>query len=1324
MGYFKLRTGFLGTLLLLTINCAPGLAQSIPQIEKFTEVNGDFQDINGVQQDEVGNLWIASTAHIEKYNSRGSEFFNIFKGLPENTGKINSIFIDSRDDIWVGVENGLLKFDPGKNLFVAIASERPSTQSNIQRITEGENGDLWIGARNGIWKYAGEKLSLVTFFPREQSVHQLLYVNRQIVFGTSKGLFVMDENSNKYKKVSLAGSRELNVQSLLFTGEFYLIGTLEDGLYRTFPNFLVTEKIYSLPYSSQKLPISGLSQDRSGNFYIATKGDGLLILNRDLKLVSHYIVQEDNNFSISDNTINGLFLDRHNTLWISTDSGQINSLNLRENNFEFLRHDPKKFASLADNYTTAIAEDRNGNIWIGNRQGLSIWNPKNDSWQHLKNLSFSQQSNIPDVIKDLKADEMHMWVATSNDGIYKVNINTLLRAHYSVDSRVKTGLRNVKALLVDSNKNIWAGGEAGNLIKIKGNDEIENFPLNDIEALRQLSTGDIIAAGRNGVFKIEKNSNKAISLNKLRPNAQSLPYFGINAISETSAGEILLATEGAGIIIYEPVSNSYKLVNVAGGLPSNRVQGLIVQEGNDIWAGTSKGLVNFRVGNPQDMRIYDKEDGLLSPVFTRGSFARLDNKLAFGTFKGVSIFSPDKLKSKPQSVPGLVIGAVEVDSKNKKGKKIRSVGGGGELNLEHDENSLRFNFYGVEPGMDRQINYSWKLEGYDVEWSRPGTQNQVNYANLPPGNYAFLVKAGTENGGWSQAEKISIEISGPWWLSPAAITGYALALLLLLIIPFLLTKVGKKRRIKKARSQVYKNISQEIGTPLTILLASLENISEEKGTGNSHRIRGIVSRLKELLDPILNFQNINFSRISQEPGITRISVKRFMQELVKDLEPLLKQKGLEIIVNNQWNQEYFFYDVNYLNKIFFNIISNSVKYSFQDGKIIINLIKTNKGDLKVQIADNGTGLPYEDQKVIREYYRNPKAVSSKGNAGEVNLLYVKDLIEKLGGSIGFESSKDQGTTFTLILKNYNKAEVKKGTQPDNELTDSPVAMLEEQPLVESPSVAAIETTIEPLEETRQTLSREARQGRIKIIIAEDNDELRKVFAASLRKLGDVYEAQNGAQAFELATKLNPSIIIADLEMPGMDGLALNKALRNDPALDLIPLYLMIPESGKLQFPDNTGNELLNIIKKPVNIDVLLEMIAEKLEMSLPVPFANANLSARNSRLLKQGIEDDVLSRLEKFIVQNITTISFTEEEIAAALGITPVTLSSRLRERTGLSIHDFVIKTKLEFAKALIAAGNFDLAEVSRLSGFRNKDLFFSAFKKHFGFMPGTIIEK
>lgn len=1321
MGYFKLRIGVGAVILCMFLNLSPALAQGVPQIERFTEVNGDFQKINGVQQDDIGNLWIASDSHVEKYNSHGSEFYNVFKGLPENTGKINTIFIDSREEIWVGVETGLLKFDPGKNLFLPIVSERPSTQSNIQRIAQDDNGNLWLGASNGIWKYSGDKLALIAFFPAEQSVHQLLYVNRQIVFGTSKGLFTMDEGTDKYKKISLAGNRELNVQSLLFTGEYYLIGTREDGLYKTFPNFLVTEKVYSLPYSSQKLPISGLSHDKSGNIYVGTKGDGLLILNRDLKLVSQYIVQEDNNFSIADNTINGLFLDRHNTLWVSTESGQINSLNLRENNFEFLRHDPKKFASLADNYTTAIAEDTNGSIWIGNRQGLSIWNPKNDSWQHLKNLSFSKQSNIPDNVRDLQADGAHMWVATQNDGVYKVNISTLLRAHYSVDSKIKTGLQNVKALLVDSDKNIWAGGEEGNLIKITPNDQITSYPLKNIDALRQLSSGEIIAGGRNGVFKIEKSGTGITSLNNLKPSAQKLPYFTINAISETANGEIIFATEGAGIIIYDPAAGSYKIVNKANGLPSNRILGLLVHEGNEIWAGTSRGLVTFKPGKEDDIRIFDKEDGLLSPVFTRGSFAKLDNKLAFGTFKGVSIFSPDKLKNEPRAVPNLIIGAVQVDSKNKSSKKLKSVGSGGKLNLEHDENSVKFNFYGIEPGIDRQINYSWKLEGYDEEWSLPGLQKEVNYASLAPGEYTFLVKAGYGNGSWSEAKEIPFTVSGPWWVGTPAIIAYVAAGILLILLLFLLFSGNKKSRMKRARAQVYKNLGQELGTPLSILLASLDNISEEQEIKGRQRLRNITGRLRELMDPFLNFQAANFSKKDAKPSISRISLKTFMQDLVKDLRPLLKQKNLEIIVNDQWNREFFFYDVDYLNKIFLTIISNSVKNSFEDGKIIINLIKTNRGDLKVQIADNGTGLPYEDQKIIREYYRNSKAGAPKSR--EIDLLFVKDLIDKLGGSIVFESSKDQGTTFTLILKNYNKAEGGVKPQPIPQPAVDEVVKAAELPLENIPQPKD-EVKAEVFEEKQVVVPTFETHEKKKILIAEDNVELRKVIAEFLRKLGEVYEARNGEEAFELAINLKPDVIISDFEMPEMDGLALNKALRNHPVLARTPLYLMIAETDTLQFPENTGNELLNIIKKPVNIDALLEMVAQKLEVSLALPSANTNLSARNRKLLMGGGNEDPYAGLQKFILNNITKTSFPAEELAAYLGITLVSLTSRLREKFGVNPEEFVIKTKLEFAKNLIAEGNFDLAEVSRLSGFQNKDLFFSAFKKYFGFMPGTIIEK
>ncbi|TVZ25517.1 signal transduction histidine kinase [Gillisia sp. Hel_I_86] len=1329
MGHSKLKIFLAGSLILLGNAISDCMAQEVPGIEKLTEVNGSFEKINEIQQDSIGNLWIASDDHVQRYNSFFSEFYSQFKGMPEKAGKINTLFIDSQNRIWTGTENGLYRYNPEKNVFVAIPSERANTKTNVQQIAEDEFGKIWIGSNSGIWNYTRNQLVLISPFPSKQSVNDLAPVDQRIVFGTSKGLFSLNKNSGQYKKIPLLSYKDFNVRSILFTGEAYLIGTQENGLYKTDKNFSNPEKIYSLPFSAQKTPIEDISIDKAGNVYLASKGDGLLILNKNLKLASHYLQQENNNLSLSDNSLNGLFLDKYNTLWVSTESGQINSINLKQNNFEFLRHDPKKYSSLADNFTTAIEEDKNGNVWFGTRQGLSVWNRRSDSWQHLKNLSFKYQSNIPDIIRDLQADDMHMWVATFNDGVYKININTFLRAQYSTDALNKTGLQKVNALLVDTNKNVWAGGEDGNLTRIDPNNEIKSFTLRGISAMAQLDNGDVLAAGKNGVFNIHTGANTFQPIKKLDPNTKNLPYFNINTISETLSGEIVLATEGAGIVVYNPEAGSVKVINVKSGLPSNRIQGLLIYGRNEVWAGTNKGLVNFVIEDNPTIRVFDKDDGLLSAVFTRGSFAQLDNKLAFGTLKGVSVFNPNKLKSKPETVPNILFGALDVMSKEDGTKSLANFDSGKKLKLGPDQNSFHIKFYGMTPGDYSQLAYSWKLEGLDTEWSDPSTQNEANYANLAPGKYTFLVKAKKANGQWSAVKQVSMNIASPWWASTGAYVIFGILLLALIGIPLYLFRIHKKRESKAARSKFYSNLNQEIGTPLTILLTSLENIAEEESK-TKHRLKNTVNRLKELLEPILNFQPSKFRKANAAPVISRIALDNYFEELIKDFNPLLRQKNLEIIVNNQWNQEFFYYDADNLNKIFFNLISSAIKYSFDEGKIIINLIGTNKGDLKIQVADNGLGLPREDQKVIKEYYRSSRSGIAAENSEHINLLYVKDFIDKLGGTIVFESSKDQGTTFTLILKNHIKDEIAQAPKTEEiqqVLVEKPILKNEpELTVIRDTKPIKVEEKVEIEESVPQEIvsKNESTTEEIRILIVEDNDELRKVFVQSFKKLGEVFDAKNGLEAYEIASRIIPNAILTDFDMPGMDGITLYNAIKENPDLHNVPVFVMVTDENRMQLPVEDQSELLQLIAKPVNLELLLLKVEGKMKASAIQPYVNTNLSERNSNLLKGGLDDKFIANLEAIIVQNIHDSSFTVEDLSEAIGMSSNSLYLKLKNLNGLTPLDFITRTKLIYARSLLNKGESDLSEVARQAGFQNKDIFFSSFKKYFGFMPGTIMEK
>lgn len=1325
MGHFKLKIFLAGSLILFGNVISECFAQEVLGIEKLTEINESFQKINEIQQDSIGNLWIASDEHVQRYNSFFSEFYTRFKGIPENAGKINTLFIDSQNRIWTGTENGLYRYNPEKNVFVVIPSERANLKTDVQQIAEDEFGKIWVGSNTGIWNLSNTQLVLISPFPSKQSVNKLAPVDQRIVFGTSKGLFSLNKNSGHYKKIPLASNKDFNIRSILFAGEYYLIGTQENGLFKTDKNFKNPEKVYSLPYSTQKTPIVDIALDKLGNVYVASNGDGLLILNENLKLTSHYLHEEGNNLSLSDNALNGLFLDKYKTLWVSTETGQINSINLKQNNFVFLRHDPKKYSSLADNFTTAIEVDKNGNVWFGTREGLSIWNRTSDSWQNLKNLSFKYKSKIPDIIRDLQADDMHMWVATFNDGIYKININTFLRAHYSIDATNKISLQKVNALLVDTNKNIWAGGEEGNLTRIGANGDIKSYTLRNISAMAQLASGEIIAAGKNGVFNIQTGGITFQPIKKLDPNTKNLPYFNINAISETLSGELVLATEGAGIIIYNPETGSFKVIDEKSGLPSNRIQGLLIYGRNEIWAGTNKGLVNFIIEDNPTIRIFDKDDGLLSAVFTRGSFAQLDNKLAFGTLKGVSVFNPNNLKSNPSTVPNILMGSLNILSKDKDSNKTyANISFGKKLKLDSDQNSFHIKFYGLIPGDYSQLAYSWKLEGLEEEWSPPSSQNEANYANLAPGNYTFLVRGKKANGNWSAVKEISINVASPWWSSTGAYLLYGLLIVLLIGVPLYILSILKKKENKALRSKFYSNLNQEIGTPLTILLTSLNNLAEDDDTKNKYRLKNTVVRLKELLDPILSFQTTKFSKISKVPVISKIALGNYFLEIIKDFKPLLQQKNLEIILNNQWSKEFFYYDADNLNKIFFKLISNAIKYSFDDGKIIINLIGTNKGDLKIQIADNGHGLPLEDQKIIEDYYKSFRNSTAAAHTEQINLLYVKDFIDILGGTIVFESSKNQGTTFTLILKNQIDDLIAESEPTQTESVELPIS--HKNPTLKLIRTNEVVTKVIPkIESIEEELPKEVTpitSEEIRIIIAEDNDELRKIFVQSFKKLCEVFDAKNGLEAYEIASRIIPNAILTDFDMPGMDGFMLYKAIKENIGLRGVPVFLMITEEDKTKLSAEYDSDSLHLVQKPVNLDLLLFKIGEKLNMQDSLPYVNTNLSKRNSALLQGGLDDKFVENVEKIIIHNIQNSSFTVEELSVSIGMSNNTFYQKLKNLSGLTPLDFIMKTKLNYAKMLINNGASDLSEVARQAGFQNKDIFFSSFKKYFGFMPGTIM--
>ncbi|WP_373055689.1 triple tyrosine motif-containing protein [Zunongwangia sp. H14] len=1238
--------------------------------------------------DSVGNIWIIDKDKAIRHNSVDAFSYSRFGGFVSNPGTITTIFTDARGGLWIGAENGLFFYEAAKDHFQRIAQTTGSGLKNVTAITEDKAGHLLLAAGDGIWKLAAvegemkwKKISSETLH-----IHQLLSDNEQLLIAAEEGFYSL-KPAAELKEISLQGSNPA-VLSILLHNNSVLLGTRE-GLFSLKDDFSTSRRIYALPYEASSLPVPALALGQDENIYVATKGAGIFSLNKSLELEEKY---EEKSGSISGSHIKDIFIDPHNVLWAVTAAGEVNALDLNSNIFKKLRHDPQKYSSIADDYTNAITLDSTGKVWFGTREGLSIWDPATGRWQHIKSLSFSHPSNTPDIIKDLVAEGDYVWVATYNDGLYKVNINTLKRAHFSPNTADAIGSEKLEALAVDAQEDIWAGGE-GKLTELKKNGQINILPLEGVKVLAAGGKGNLIAAGRNKVYRIDEESHKISEIEQLRADAGQLPYFSINAIVEVE-GKLLFGTYGAGLVVYDALADSLRIMDRKTGMPSDYIQGIVAGNQGEVWISTTNGLAEYNFSQNGEIQVFDQDKGLENTKFNARSFAKLGNgQMAFGAMDGVLVFNPKHLSGIKSVVPNLVFRKFEV--KNAKKELRKKLGALEKVELEFNQSSFAISFLGISQAHPEDIRYSWKLAGLEEEWSAPSTQNTVNYAALSPGDYLFQVRTATANGPWSEVKTLAISIAAPWWQRPWL---YALAAVLLFVV-LLLAIFGQRRKNKKYKEQLElrfrENVNRQVKKPFVEVLDSFAKLSEQQDATRRKKMYELIARLKSILMPYLE-ENFKAVPVQKELQITAIVLEEFLAKVQKDFQPVLEQNQLVLVINDQWEQKVFYYDAGILDTIFFNILSSCIDHSLPQGKIIVNFFETSRGDLKIQIADNGRGIPQQEYHWLKEYYGNKSRNASAAFYAEESLMAVKDLLDFAGGKISVESREKEGTTFSLILKNH---------QPEN-------------PDIETKKVA--DDVPASLPDTKTKEVKVPVSAEVHVLVAEDNIEIRRILAEELEKYYQVSQSGTGREAMEMIYHTRPEILLVNSILPDMSAITLNAALQRDAELKKIAVFLMAEEKN---IPAPVPAGILDIVTKPVSIHQLQEKIAVYLTTRRKEALGNS-LAARNSNLFRSQKEEKFIDKAERIVLENLGDKDFSPEDLQEILGLTRNSLLLKMQQFDGRNPQEFIMKTKLEYARKLIADGESDLAAIARKSGFASKELFYTSFKKSYGYMPGSIFDR
>lgn len=1009
------------------------------------------------------------------YDNQYKSFKNVF--LPHDANLINTIFQDNSGLIWMGTKNGLFSYDgyriqdytiksdsDTKNIFSIVQIDsthlclgtgrglllfnlyteqyepvNPSLQKirTVRSLAIFDN-KLWVGSRDdGLYFYDFVQQSLqnipLTPIDDKTIVYSFAPTDEKLYIGSYGGLSVYDPIKKKREKIHLPDQyKNLMVNSLLWDKGRNCLWVGTEGY--LFQYHADTHEIsVASPFSVNSFKT--LTLDGKKDLVIGTD-NGLYIYGVESQRLEHVVHDSRNKQSLCNNIVWCAFTDKANNIWLGTDHGF--SLAACHSSFHFI-HISEITDNGIGNQFTSIYKDSKGNYWLGGINGLIL------------------------MMKD-----------KSGNGTYQIQ---WLRTG---DNDQSLPHNRIRCIYEDRDKDIWIATDGG---IARYDVQYKRFiPYNIVNTIQQKNANwayDIyeddggrlwIATYLGGLFVVDKKS--------LIVSNHRNPYFAEKNYSDETSSTSPLSN-----IVYkiEVDKSGFIWVNTQEGLARINPQNdhidkkdiymdKMIYDGNDyLWYSTDHIIYRLHISSGHKDKVCVLPEG--SHVY---SFTVKNNKLWFSYTEGVSVLNGTTLQKENISIPNyyyqscfwdeshqlllwggedgiaclsaatvqetisvenpIIITSVWNNNRrlmpdiDYKGSSVKYRN---DLELPYSMNNLAIEFsrFTYSPETDRSFYYY--LEGIDSTWCKMDVaQNRILLPNLDPGCYMLNIRNGNDNPTVSPVTRFKITVMPPWYK-----TLYIYLLYILLFIYsvwLILWKIQlrikhryermekeKTMELSNLKMDFFMNISHELKTPLSLIIAPLSKlISETKNQESKQKLELIHQnslRLNTLIQKVLNFKQMEYD---SDNILIRSHVELCvcLQNIIESFSFSFSEKNISKGFVSNKKEIWMNLDVLKIESIFANIISNAIKYMPESGgEIQISLIHEEDKNVIV-IADNGIGIKKEDLPYIFIRFFQSKNGKKRTNGSGIGLYIVKKFIELHGGRIDIQSrSEGYGTTVKVEL---------------------------------------------------------------------------------------------------------------------------------------------------------------------------------------------------------------------------------------------------------------------------------------------------------------------
>lgn len=512
-----------------------------------------------------------------------------------------------------------------------------------------------------------------------------------------------------------------------------------------------------------------------------------------------------------------------------------------------------------------------------------------------------------------------------------------------------------------------------------------------------------------------------------------------------------------------------------------------------------------------------------------------------------------------------------------------------------------------------------------------------------------------------------------------------------------------------ARVNFFTNISHEFRTPLTLILGPLDDIMATEKLSRSARnslqvVHQNARRLLRLINQLMDFRKVEDQKMRLQ--VAEHDVVGFVREIADSFQVIARKKEIAFFVNTRFEKLPLWFDVDMLDKVLFNLLSNAFKFTPDNGIINIAIEKSPDENFAVlRVEDSGTGMTTDEiRHAFDLFYQGDNSIVKGTGLG---LSLSRELVALHSGRIEVKSKKWEGSCFEIYLPTGSDH-----FKPEEVI--SPVTR---------PGVRREEIEWSGFENGQPTLQEEYTPDaghEHSILVIEDDPDLRLFLRNRLSRSYQVHEADNGKAGVAIAHEIVPDLIISDIMLPGKNGFEIAEMIKQDIRTSHIPLVLLSAKSSVEEQIQGIKLQADAFITKPFHTEYLSETIRNLLKSRVQLREHYTSELPSKARINHSANRTDrkFISRFTAIVENNIANERFTIDEICREIGISRVQLYRKTKALLGYNINDYILTVRLKKAKFLLSDNDMPISEIAGKVGFSSQAYFSTVFRSKFSMTP------